>query len=316
MMTRMSEATAEAPPIDVLHTFTLADVLPRAPAVVSPTTGGRRRRPASDLARARRPREPAGQRAVAAGVGPGDVILWLGQNSHGILECLLAAAKIGAVCCVANWRQSADEFAFVIDDADGAGGRLAGGRGRRRGARPLERASSTGGSARWLQLDADPADATADSYDRLRRVGYADDPARPVDPAAPVLMLYTAAFLGTPNGAMLSHHAVLTQSLMMAQPPADRPRLRVPELGPAVPRRHLHDDARHPAHRRHQRVHTPGRRRGAVPDHRAPSAAPARSSWRRRSIRSSSSRRGRRRAAPVRPLLAAHVPRAGRRGTR
>ena len=29
-------------------------------------------------------------------------------------------------------------------------------------------------------------------------------------------MLYTAAFLGTPNGAMLSHAAVLVQSMMMA----------------------------------------------------------------------------------------------------
>ena len=51
-----------------------------------------------------------------AGVGEGDRVLWLGQNSFRVLEGLLAAAKLGAVFCPANWRQSADELAFVIDD--------------------------------------------------------------------------------------------------------------------------------------------------------------------------------------------------------
>ena len=52
-----------------------------------------------------------------AGVGQGDVILWLGQNSFRIIECLGAASKLGAVCCIANWRQSADETAFVLQDS-------------------------------------------------------------------------------------------------------------------------------------------------------------------------------------------------------
>src|SRR5690349_20103914 len=51
-----------------------------------------------------------------AGLCEGDRILWLGQNSFRVLEPLLAAAKLGAVFCPANWRQSPDEFAFVIDD--------------------------------------------------------------------------------------------------------------------------------------------------------------------------------------------------------
>lgn len=53
-----------------------------------------------------------------SGLGRGDVVLWMGQNSHRVIETLLACAKIGAVCCVSNWRQSVDEFAFVIGDAD------------------------------------------------------------------------------------------------------------------------------------------------------------------------------------------------------
>jgi acyl-CoA synthetase (AMP-forming)/AMP-acid ligase II len=53
---------------------------------------------------------------ATTGVGPGDRTLWLGQNSFRVLELLLAAAKLGAYCCPANWRQSADELTFVIDD--------------------------------------------------------------------------------------------------------------------------------------------------------------------------------------------------------
>ena len=52
------------------------------------------------------------------GIGTGDVVLWAGQNSHRVIECLLACAKTGAVCCVANWRSSADELAFVIADCE------------------------------------------------------------------------------------------------------------------------------------------------------------------------------------------------------
>jgi long-chain acyl-CoA synthetase len=51
-----------------------------------------------------------------AGVGAGDRVLWLGQNSFRVQELLLACAKIGAYFCPANWRQRPDELAFVIDD--------------------------------------------------------------------------------------------------------------------------------------------------------------------------------------------------------
>jgi len=57
---------------------------------------------------------------AAAGVGTGDRILWLGQNSFLIVELLFAAAKLGAILCPANWRQTADELAFVLGDLDPA----------------------------------------------------------------------------------------------------------------------------------------------------------------------------------------------------
>jgi acyl-CoA synthetase (AMP-forming)/AMP-acid ligase II len=52
------------------------------------------------------------------GIGRGDRLLWLGQNSFKVLELLLAAAKLGAMLCPANWRMSVNEVRRTIDDFD------------------------------------------------------------------------------------------------------------------------------------------------------------------------------------------------------
>src|SRR2546428_12208506 len=52
------------------------------------------------------------------GVGGGDRILWLGQNSFRLIECLLAASKLGAYFCAANWRPAGAEAPVVLDDLD------------------------------------------------------------------------------------------------------------------------------------------------------------------------------------------------------
>src|SRR5258708_28732525 len=56
-------------------------------------------------------------RALAAnGVGPGERVLWLGQNSFRIQELLLACSRLGAAFCPANCRHTPCELAFLIDD--------------------------------------------------------------------------------------------------------------------------------------------------------------------------------------------------------
>src|SRR5437588_6524338 len=107
----------QTPEMDLLHSLTLGDVLrehrrsyPQRTAVVCgdvrltwPEFDDRVNRLANALA--------------GAGVGPGERVLWLGQNCHRVLEAMLAAAKLGAIFSPANWRQTGAEFAFVVDDA-------------------------------------------------------------------------------------------------------------------------------------------------------------------------------------------------------
>jgi long-chain acyl-CoA synthetase len=65
----------------------------------------------------------------------------------------------------------------------------------------------------WLQHDA--SEATDDSYEGFLAAGDPTDPDVEVDPASAALLMYTAAFTGTPNAAELSHTAVLVQDLVM-----------------------------------------------------------------------------------------------------
>lgn len=134
---------------------------------------------------------------AARGVGRGDRVLWLGQNCHRVVEALFAAARLGAVLCPANWRQSASELRFVIDDADA---RVVLWQQEEIGATVAAARTGTGG---WIEH-------TSEYEEQLAAAVPA--PATPVDPADPVLMLYTAAFDGRPGGALLSTTALLAQT--------------------------------------------------------------------------------------------------------
>ncbi len=197
--------------MDPLHDLTLADVgrehrrsRPGRTAVVC--RGYRASYPELDLRTNR-----LANALLAAGIGAGDPVLWLGQNCHRLLEGLIACAKVGALFVPANWRQSAEELVTLLDDVspglviwqeEEIGPAVAAARGR------------WTSSARWLQHDADGA--SEDTYEGFLAAGGTEDPDRVVDPASPVIALYTAAFGGRPNGALLSHDAVLSQALMVA----------------------------------------------------------------------------------------------------
>jgi acyl-CoA synthetase (AMP-forming)/AMP-acid ligase II len=155
-----------------------------------------------------------------AGVGNGDRVLWLGQNSFRLQELLIACAKLGAMFCPANWRQGPEELAFVIDDLEP---RVVVGQHTEVGeaiaaARDL---SSSGAAARWLWHDVEAArDApdAPDAYETFVAEAGADatDPELDGSSDDALLLVYTAAFSGRPNAAMLSSRALLAQGTLMA----------------------------------------------------------------------------------------------------
>jgi acyl-CoA synthetase (AMP-forming)/AMP-acid ligase II len=145
---------------------------------------------------------------MGAGVGAGDRVLWLGQNSFRLYELLLACCKVGAQFCPANWRQQPDELAFVIDDLDP---RLVVWQEEEVGATVAAgRAAAAPSDAVWLQHD------TGEYESWLAGVTDTSDPDLDASDDAPLLLIYTAAFDGRPNAAMLSSRALIAQGLLMA----------------------------------------------------------------------------------------------------
>ena len=145
------------------------------------------------------------------GVGQGDRVLWLGQNSYRVYELLGAAAKIGAMVCPGYWRWAPPEMAFAIDDfspkvviwqEEEIGGTV-------RAARAL----STGAeSAVWLRHDS----SATGSYEEFLASGDPADPGLDIDPDSALLVIYTAAISGRQSGSMLSHTNLISMGMSVA----------------------------------------------------------------------------------------------------
>ncbi|HEY8122481.1 MAG TPA: AMP-binding protein [Myxococcota bacterium] len=54
----------------------------------------------------------------AAGVQPRDRVVWCGQNSPGVVAIIHAARKLGATAVPLNYRLTADEAAYIVDNCD------------------------------------------------------------------------------------------------------------------------------------------------------------------------------------------------------
>jgi long-chain acyl-CoA synthetase len=150
----------------------------------------------------------------AAGVGTGDRILWLGQNSFRVYELLGAAAKIGAMMCPGYWRWAPPEMAFAIEDfspkvviwqEEEIGGTV-------RAARAARAGSPATGSALWLQHDTGPEDG----YEAFLADGDPADPGFDIDPDSALLVIYTAAVSGRQCGSMLSHTNLISMGMSVA----------------------------------------------------------------------------------------------------
>jgi acyl-CoA synthetase (AMP-forming)/AMP-acid ligase II len=178
----------------MIHDLTLSDVLAEhargRPLTTAAVDGGTRLSYPRLDERVSRLADALGARGVAAG----ERVVWLGRNSHAVLELLLACSRLGAICCPANWRQSADELRFVLADL---GPRVV----------VFEHSETTaalaGESGGWV--------AAGKEYEGLVAGGTVREFPHVAD-TEPVLALYTAAFGGRPCAALLSNAALVAHS--------------------------------------------------------------------------------------------------------
>jgi len=144
----------------------------------------------------------------ARGVGPGDRVAWLGLNSFRVVELMVAAGRLGAMVCPLNWRQSTDELEFVLADLaptvvvhfpDGEADA------------PDPRLRAAAGQATWYVVDG-----SAEGYESVLAAAEPDLAPAQRDPSAPVLVMYTAAHDGRPNGAMMTHQGLIAAGVIHA----------------------------------------------------------------------------------------------------
>ena len=149
-----------------------------------------------------------------AGVGRHDRVAWIAQNCHRYLEALLACSSVGATFAPLNWRQSEHELTWALADVEP---RLVLWQHEEIGALIDGVHRHAPADVPWVQIDADPSDP--DGYEgRLQELPDVALPtesnvqASTVQPADPVLLLYTAAFDGRPAGALLTQTGLLIQA--------------------------------------------------------------------------------------------------------
>ncbi|MBK9178140.1 MAG: AMP-binding protein [Acidimicrobiales bacterium] len=134
---------------------------------------------------------------VDLGAGPGTKVVWCGQNSPGVVAMVHAARKVGATAVPLNYRLSAEEAAYVVDNSDAAlvyvDAEFAGLFDRIRADLDAVRA--------YLVFDGPAPDGMLDA-DALAAEAPATPPAPPAAGGAAATMIYTSGTTGKPKGAV------------------------------------------------------------------------------------------------------------------
>ncbi|MGW4844386.1 long-chain-fatty-acid--CoA ligase [Nocardia brasiliensis] len=145
---------------------------------------------------------------VAAGIRPGDRVAFLDKNNPACLEVLFAAASLGAVTVVVNWRLADDELAHVLSDS---------------AARLLFVGSEFVPAVQRLRRDmiempatvvVGPADDEyADDQYEAFRTATAYAPFAVVHDTLDCLIIYSSGTTGRPKGVVLSHRALVAHTV-------------------------------------------------------------------------------------------------------
>ncbi len=143
------------------------------------------------------------------GLRPGERIGILSFNRLEFIEVIMAAAKLGLILVPLNWRLTADELGFILNDSgtetlffDPGLEELAAGI---RGATPLKR----------FIVFGEPQDESDAAYEKWLDSQPAEEPPTPTAPDldTPHIIMYTAGTTGRPKGAVLTQGASFWNAL-------------------------------------------------------------------------------------------------------
>ena len=142
----------------------------------------------------------------ALGVGRGDVVAFLDKNHPACLEVSLAAGSLGAANAIVNWRSSADEVEYAVNDC-GAGVLVVGSE-----LMPVVTEVRDRLPAVHTVIEVTPGGGDNDEYEGWL-AGSASVP-RPadVDPGDVCLVMYSSGTMGRPKGVMLTHANMLAHT--------------------------------------------------------------------------------------------------------
>ena len=143
----------------------------------------------------------------AAGVQRGQCVAFLDKNHPACLEILFAAASIGAVTTVVNWRLIGDELVHVLNDSRPrllfVGAEL----------RPAVEATAAQvpGLDRIIVVGDDE-----DEYESLLAAASPVQAAAEVDESETALVIYSSGTTGRPKGVLLSQRALANHAANLA----------------------------------------------------------------------------------------------------
>ncbi len=149
--------------------------------------------------------ERLGGALSALGIGRGQVVATYDKNHPACLDLTLAASGVGAAHAIANWRLSAEEVTYVLNDS-GAEVVFVGAEF----AKVLESIRGSLPKVREVVVVGSEGDFS-DQYEALLAAAT-PTPLAAAEPTDVALILYTSGTTGFPKGAMLTHANLVAHS--------------------------------------------------------------------------------------------------------
>ncbi|HEV7906242.1 MAG TPA: long-chain fatty acid--CoA ligase [Pyrinomonadaceae bacterium] len=142
------------------------------------------------------------------GVESGDRISVLSTNRAGILEAFFAAAKLTAVLVPLNYRLTASELGYILEDCQPQTLLY-----ERAFAEVVGDLRARGAVRHSIAFDGDSGAANVCYEDALAASSVKMIEVESFDPEMPVLIIYTSGTTGHPKGAVLSHRMLAWNSI-------------------------------------------------------------------------------------------------------